>query len=127
MNEYNTSTCTLHELNVKLSSATELTMGSGVILKRTALQLLHSAYNLSQQFRRNEWHSIQELVNHKGCNQLVAPVFSRCECVGEACEHVIQNYNEWKVLVRPNVCVVIILVVKAAIYNGIYSRYFQYV
>ena len=75
-------------------------MGSGGLLKRTTvLWLLHSACNLSQQFRRHEWYAIWELVNHKGCKQLVAPVLSRWECVGEACEHVIQNYNEWKVLV----------------------------
>ena len=52
--EYNVATCSLHALNLCLSSPTELTMGSGGLKKRTALQLLHSAYNLAQCFRHQE-------------------------------------------------------------------------
>ena len=40
--EYNISTCTLRGINMKFSSATELSMGTGGLKKRTALQCLHS-------------------------------------------------------------------------------------
>lgn len=48
LGEYVWTTCSLHTLNIFLSSPTTITMGEGGLLKRTTLQLLHSAYNLLQ-------------------------------------------------------------------------------
>ena len=89
--EYNISTCTLHAMHLNLSSTTELTMGSEGLEKRTGLQCLHSADNLNISYRRNEWDSIRQLISNEDFVQLTAPVHSRWECVGEACEHVINN------------------------------------
>ena len=94
-NEYNISTCSLHALNLTLSSATELTMGPGGLKKQTALQLLHSAYNLSQAYRKGEWEAIWRLIIGSACTQLASPVLSRWESVGEACEHIIKHYHDW--------------------------------
>ena len=91
VSEYNISTCTLHGLNVCLSSATELTMGTGGMKKRTALQCLHSTYNLSQAYRKGEWDAIWYLINESTPKQLASLVLSRWECVGEACEHVTKH------------------------------------
>ena len=95
VNEYNISTCALHALNVTLSSATELTMGTGGLKKRTALQCLHSAYNLSQAYRRAEWDTIWRLITGSSCTELASPVLSRWESVGEACRHIIKYHDEW--------------------------------
>ena len=46
--EYIYTTCALHALNICISSPTTLTMGDGRLLKRNALQCLHTAYNLAQ-------------------------------------------------------------------------------
>ena len=94
-NEYNISTCSLHALNLTLSSATELTMGPGGLKKRTALQLLHSAYNLSQAYQKGKWEAIWRLIIGSACTQLASPVLSRWESVGEACEHIIKHYHDW--------------------------------
>ena len=51
MDEYNLTICALHAMNLTLSSPTELTMGLGGLKRRTSLQLLHSAYNLAQNYR----------------------------------------------------------------------------
>ena len=95
MNEYNWTTCALHALNLTLSSPTEVTLGLGGLGKRTALQLLHSAYNLSQHFKDTEWSSLWKLLTGMTCTQLKAPVLSRWECVAEACEHIVKNKNRW--------------------------------
>ena len=52
--EYIYTTCALHGLNLCMSSPTALIMGDGGLLKRNALQCLHSAYNLSQQYDARE-------------------------------------------------------------------------
>ena len=46
--EYVWSTCALHGLNLTLSSPTNSSMCDGGLLKRNALQCLHTAYNLAQ-------------------------------------------------------------------------------
>ena len=96
VDEYNISTCTLHAINLNLSSTTELAMGCGGLKERTFLQCLHLAYNLLQACRKWEWCTIWTLINTKGCRQLISPVLSLWECVGEACEHVIKHYKQWK-------------------------------
>jgi len=58
METYIYSTCALHGLDLCLSTTTTKTMGDGDLLKRNALQLLHAAYNLSQQYEDCEWASI---------------------------------------------------------------------
>ena len=58
VSKYNVTTCTLHALNLILSSSVLLTLGAGGLKERTALQLLHSCYNLSQSYRTSEWQSV---------------------------------------------------------------------
>ena len=48
----------LHGLNLYISSPTAKTMGNGDLLKHNALQLPHTAYNLSQQYEAGEWAAI---------------------------------------------------------------------
>ena len=75
-------------------------MGAGGLKERTALQLLHSAYSLAQCYRQKEWDALWKLINAASCTQLSSLVLSRWECVGEACEHIVKNFNSWKVLVE---------------------------
>ena len=49
--EFLASTCGLHGMNLTLASPTTLVMGDGALLRRNAMQLLHTAYNLSQYYR----------------------------------------------------------------------------
>lgn len=61
--EYNISTYTIHTMNLNLSSTKEITMGRGGLKKLTALQFLHSAYNLLQAYREEECDSVWTLIN----------------------------------------------------------------
>ena len=92
------TTCALHGLNLCLSSPTTRTMGEGGLLKRTVLQLLHSAYNLSQQYHYSEWADIWTLLTGAKSENVKCPVMTRWECVGEAVENVVKNCEEWKVV-----------------------------
>ena len=95
MNEYNWTTCALHALNLTLSSPTELTLGPGGLGKRTALQLLDTACDLSENFKDTEWSSLWKLLTGVSCDQLKAPVLSRWECIADACEHIVKNHSRW--------------------------------
>ena len=92
------TTCALHGLNLCLSSPTTRTMGEGGLLKRTVLQLLHSAYNLSQQYNYSEWADIWTLLTGAKSENVKCPVMTRWECVGEAVENMVKNCEEWKVV-----------------------------
>ena len=67
VSEYNVTTCTLHALNLILSSSVLLTLGTGGLKERMALQCLNSAYNLSQSYYTNEWQAVWELICSKSC------------------------------------------------------------
>ena len=88
--EYVWTTCSLHGMNITLSSPTNLIMGDGGLLKRNALQCLHTAYNLAQQFHFEEWKDIWMLLTGTIYVTMKMPVMSRWECVGESVEHVLK-------------------------------------
>ena len=74
--EYIASTCSLHGMNLTLASPTSLTMGDGGFHKRTVMQLLHTAYNLSQQYRTEEWYKLWTKVTETECTQVKCPVMT---------------------------------------------------
>ena len=88
-------TCALHGLNLALSSPTTLTMGDGGLLKRNAIQCLHSAYNLSQQYDSNSWIHLWMLITGERGTQMKFPVMTRWECVGEGVDHITTNREHW--------------------------------
>ena len=93
--EYIWSTCALHGLNLTLSSPTNLIMGDGGLLKRTALQCLHTAYNLAQQYHYEEWKDIWMLLTGEAYTSMKMPVMSRWECVGESVNHILKYKEMW--------------------------------
>ena len=93
-NEYVYSTCALHGMNLALSSPTQLIMGDGGLLKRNALQCLHTAYNLAQQYHTTEWKDIWIVITGAEYASMKMPVMSRWECVGESVEHMLKYKNE---------------------------------
>ena len=96
--EYIATTCTLHGMNLTLQSPTTLTMGEGRLYKCSAMQLLHTAYNLSQQYRVGEWSSLWLKITKKKCKQMKSPVMTRWEYVSEAVENMLDNKNEWEMM-----------------------------
>lgn len=86
--EYVYTTCALYGLNLCLSSPTTKTMGDGGLLKRNALQLLHTAYNLLQQYEAYEWATIWTLLTVVSSVNVKCPVMMRWKCVGEALYHI---------------------------------------
>ena len=92
------STCALHGLNLCLSSPTILVMGDGGLLKRNAMQTLHSAYNLSVQYDEKEWADVWMLVTGTRSQHVKCPVMTRWECVGDAANHVCKYLEQWKVV-----------------------------
>ena len=93
--EYVYSTCSLHGMNITLSSPTQLIMGDGGLLKRNALQCMHTAYNLAQQYHTTEWKDIWIVITGAKYEAMKMPVMSRWECVGESVEHILKYKNEW--------------------------------
>ena len=87
--EYIATMCTLHAMNLTLQSPTELTMGEGGLQKRTAMQLLHTAYNLTQKFRTEEWAKLWRQVATKKWEEIKCPVMTRWEYVSQAADHLL--------------------------------------
>ena len=94
------TTCTLHAMNLALASPTALTMGDGGLHKRTAIQLLHTAYNLSQQFQTAEWAGLWLKVTSTQWEQIKCPIMTRWEYVCEATAHLLQYKNEWLMMTK---------------------------
>ena len=82
-------------MNLTLSSPTTLAMGDGGLLKRNTLQCLHTAYNLSQQYRTNEWSDLGTLLTGSECKQVIFPVMSWWEHVGQTTYHVTRYKVDW--------------------------------
>ena len=95
--EYIYTTCALHGLNMCLCSPKSLSMGDGGLLKRNALQCLHTAYNLSQQYDTDEWAAICTLFTGRKIANIKCPVMTRWECVGECVVHIKTYREEWKI------------------------------
>ena len=93
--EYDIATCTLHAMSLTLQSPVILVLGDGGITKRTALQVLHTAYNLSQKFRVGEWKKIWKELNGEIPDEMKEPVMSRWECVSEGANNVAEKRVEW--------------------------------
>ena len=98
--EYIATTCTLHAMNLTLQSPTELTMGEGGLQKRTAMQLLHTAYNLTQKFRTEEWAKLWRQVATKKWEEIKCPVMTRWEYVSQAADHLLKNKKEWLIMAK---------------------------
>ena len=94
------TTCSLHAMNLTLQSPTALTMGEGGLHKRTALQLLHTAYNLSQQFQTAEWAELWMKVTTTQWEQIKCPIMTRWEYVCEATAHLLRYRNEWLTMAK---------------------------
>jgi len=61
----------------------EMTMGEGGLKKRTALQLFHTACNLTQQYASSEWNYVWSLCTGTACKAIKCPVLSRWEHVNK--------------------------------------------
>ena len=94
--EYLASTCILHGINLTLASPTLLTMGEGALLRCNLGQVLHTAYNLSRQYGRDEWEQLWEKTTTNACEHIPCPVMTRWECVGDAAENVRGKMTDWK-------------------------------
>ena len=95
IDEYLSSTCANHGLNLTLSVPTIKCFGTGGLEKRNILQFLHSIWNLTQQF---EWDEFRLL--WKSCTgelikvRMPQPVLTRWEYVGLAIEWVIVRLDQ---------------------------------
>ena len=98
--EYIWTTCVLHGLNLCLSSPTTMTMDDGGLLKQIALQLLHSVYNLSQQYDFKAWADIWTLLTGTKSENVKFPIMTRWECVCEAVENVTKYCEEWQLVTK---------------------------
>ena len=94
------TTCTLYGLSLCLSSPTTLTMGDGGLLKRNALQCLHTAYNLAQQYTSDEWDAIWKLVTGITSVNIKCHVMTCWECVVECVEHVTKYREQWNLIAQ---------------------------
>ena len=92
---YSITTCALHGLNLTLSVPIESVLGPAGLGKRTALQLLFTAYNLVQSYRSSEWLKIWRSKTNDMWNEMMKPVLSRWDSVLEAVEHVLKYLSEW--------------------------------
>ena len=93
--KYAITTCTLHAMNLTLKLPVLLAMGDGGLQKQTAMQVLHTAYNLAQQFQVKEWKDIWKEINGEIPDEMKEPVMSRWECVSEGASNVSENRVQW--------------------------------
>ena len=95
--EYLMTTCTLHGIQLTLSNPILSCFGSGGLEKRNILQMLHSAWNLQQQY---EWFEFQQLwfyVNGSMLEErMKQPVLTRWEYIGMAAKHMLDRVEQWK-------------------------------
>ena len=82
-------------MNLTLKLPVLLAMGDGGLQKQTAMQVLHTAYNLAQQFRVKEWRDIWKEINGEIPDEMKEPVMSRWECVSEGASNVSENKVQW--------------------------------
>ena len=87
--EYIWCTCSLHGLNLTLSSPTNLIMGDGGLLKRNALQCLHTAYNLAQQYHYEEWKNFIYFYEN-ACDESLGMCGRICETCFEVQRYVVR-------------------------------------
>ena len=60
--DYDWATCALHAMNLMLKCPIEDIFGAGGLKKRTFLQMLHTAYNLRQQYSSKTWKAMWKIV-----------------------------------------------------------------
>ena len=82
-------------MNLTLKLPVLLAMGDGGLQKQTAMQVLHTAYNLAQQFQVKEWKDIWKEINGEIPDEMKEPVMSRWECVSEGASNVSENRVQW--------------------------------
>ena len=75
-----------------------LTMGDVGLLKSNALQCLHTAYNLSQQYHSTEWMNLCLVLSGSQTKGVKCPIMIRWECVGDTVNHVM-TYKEARLVV----------------------------
>ena len=95
MLEYKVATCTLHALNLTLSVPIENILGKSGLQLQTMLQLLFTAYNLTQQYRSSEWKLLWETCTGIIWHKMKKPVLSRWDSVLEGADHVLKRKGEW--------------------------------
>ena len=95
MLEYKVATCTLHALNLTLSVPIENILGKSGLQLRTMLQLLFTAYNLTQQYRSSEWKLLWETCTGIIWHEMKKPVLSRWDSVLEGADHLLKRKGEW--------------------------------
>ena len=70
-------------------------MGDGGLLKRNMLQLLHTAYNLQNEFEGIELKKMWNLVTGEKMKKMSAPILTRWLHVGLGAKHVSENWENW--------------------------------
>ena len=93
--DYDWATCVLHAMNLMLKCPIEEIFGAGGLKKRTFLQMLHTAYNLRQQYTSKTWKAMWKIVTGTEWVDIKCPILSRWEHVGEAAEHVLKYKEQW--------------------------------
>jgi len=78
------STCT------DIISAINLIIRDVGLLKRNALQCLHTVYNLTQQYNSGEWNDVWMVLTGVKYEAMKMPVMGRWECVGDSVDHVLK-------------------------------------
>ena len=98
MSEYKIGTCALHALNLTLSTPIKTILGRSGLKARTTLQVLFTAFNLTQQYRGSKWKLLWETCNNSAWHNMKKPILMRWDSVLESTNDVLKEIGQWKVI-----------------------------
>ena len=98
--DYLVGRCSIHAIQLALGNPIKKTFGEGGLLKRNMLQLLHTAYNLQNEFEDQELKRMWKDVTGEDMKKMSAPILTRWWHVGEGARHVSTNWEDWNKLTQ---------------------------
>jgi hypothetical protein len=92
---YLIATCSLHGWQRVLGNAIEGCSGGGGMYKRDMLQMLHTAFQIQEEFEIPEFKSMWHFVDGQEMEKMVKPDIGRWGSVGQAGATFLENWDGW--------------------------------
>jgi hypothetical protein len=95
---YLIATCSLHGWQRVLGNAIEACSGSGGLLKRDVLQMLHTVYQIQGEYEIDEFKGMWRLISGKAFQTMPKPNIGRWGSVGDAGDNLLERWDDWQAM-----------------------------
>jgi hypothetical protein len=95
---YLIATCLLHGWQCVLGNAIEACSGSGGLLKRDVLQMIHTVYQIQGEYEIEEFKGMWRLVSGKEFQTMPKPNIGRWGSVGDAGDNLLERWEDWQAM-----------------------------